>query len=195
MQADVVRVGGGTVPLHPSVSISLEPFRIDRHEVTVKRYAACVRAGSCPPPWEANCRYRDGTAPTETDWRVLRRESHPVVCVPFAAAALYCAWAGGALPNEAQWVQAAGGSDGRAYPWGNGWDPLRLNWGDPQGSIDGHRLTAPVGSYPTGASPWGALDMVGNVWEWAVRLPSLDDPSVRHLAVIRGGGFAAAPQA
>jgi len=104
----------------------------------------------------------------------------PVVCVSWYEAEAYANWLSSetgldfGLPTEAQWEKAARGIDGQVYPWGNQWDGSRVNycdknctydWADKE-SNDGYQYTAPVGSYPTGASPYGTLDMAGNVWEW-----------------------------
>jgi serine/threonine-protein kinase len=116
------------------------------------------------------------------DWRHPRgpgssvENQHPVVLVSWNDANVYCMWAGRRLPTEAEWEKAARGTDGRTYPWGNEYlaGPL-LNFADGNFDIDsyndttiddGYRYTAPVGSYPDGASPYGALDMAGNVLEW-----------------------------
>ncbi|MEI8307482.1 MAG: formylglycine-generating enzyme family protein [Chloroflexales bacterium] len=92
---------------------------------------------------------------------------YPVVGVSWFEAVAYCRWLSQKigidirLPSEAEWEKAARGSDGRIYPWGNTWDAKRANSNE-----SGLKKTTPVGSYPTGASPYGALDMAGNVWEW-----------------------------
>ena len=96
------------------------------------------------------------------------KADHPVVLVSAPAAEAYCRWQdpGGRLPTEAEWERAARGNDGRIFPWGNEWDPTRLN--SAAGGPDG---TTPVGHYPSGASPYGLLDAVGNVFQWtATRL-------------------------
>jgi formylglycine-generating enzyme required for sulfatase activity len=164
--------------------VDLPTLAIDRLEVSQADYRACVTAGRCPRQDRAGCSYGDGSTPGASDWAVLEAADHPVVCVTFAQAEAYCAWAGGRVPTEVEWERAARGDDRRLFPWGDDWRPDALNWGD-DGKVDGALLTAPVGSYPGGASPFGALDMVGNVWEWARG----DSP------VIRGGGFAAKPLA
>ncbi len=152
-------------PVHPVV---LDRFWLDRTEVTNAQYRRCVEAGACGPP-------RRSDSDTRTAYYGdSAYDEYPVIHVTWSQADAYCRWAGGRLPTEAEWEYAARGPEGRRYPWGEQYDGTRLNscdancayeWAD--GSFDdGHGDTAPVGSYPGGASWCGALDLVGNVWEW-----------------------------
>jgi formylglycine-generating enzyme required for sulfatase activity len=147
-------------------TVYLDAFYIDKTEVTNAQYQRCVEAGDCQAP--TTC---DWGEPTYGD---ASKADHPVVCVNWNDAQAYCAWAGARLPTEAEWERAARGGDGRVYPWGNTFDGSKVNFCDKNCSADwkdasvddGYAGTAPVGSYPDGVGPYGALDMAGNVWEW-----------------------------
>ena len=153
----------------PRHRVNLDAFWIDRTEVTNAQYAKCVEAGSCTPP-----RF-DWSRTHDTYYGDSTYDDYPVVFVNWEQADAYCRWAGVRLPTEAEWEYAARGPEALIYPWGNEFDGTRLNYcdtncGDREADEtfdDGYEDTAPVGSYPTGASWCGALDMSGNVWEWA----------------------------
>ncbi len=167
----------------PGRELELPTFYIDRTEVTVEQYAACVRAGACSasgldmPLYDGNERPRFASY---CNWGRSGRGSHPINCLDWSQARTYCAWAKKRLPTEAEWEKAARGPDGRKYPWGNeGYgrtvvaniadESLKRELSDAtiaEEYDDGFVGTAPVGQFPAGASPYGALDMVGNVWEW-----------------------------
>lgn len=172
----------------------LPGYGIDRTEVTVGAYDRCVREGRCAPPLDAPGTPQTGGA------------TLPVTGVRWDDAAAYCAWTGGRLPTEAEWERAARGRDGRVFPWGWMTDPGRFNHGAVEPGCrdedDGFALAAPVGSYPSGASPDGVLDMAGNALEWVADRASLDGagyPPDRRVApggprdgndrVVRGGAF------
>jgi len=146
---------GNEAPVH---RVYLDTFYIDKFEVTVKQYAACVQAGKCSEPHKEIV--DDYWGPT-CNWGLKGKENYPINCVDFNQADTFCKWAGKRLPTEAEWEKAARGTDGRSYPWGEKISCTRANY------IDCNiRGTKPVGSYPTGASPYGAMDMAGNVWEF-----------------------------
>jgi formylglycine-generating enzyme required for sulfatase activity len=152
----------------PAHTVALDGFWIDKTEVTNGHYQSCVEAGRCTPPEQSGSFTRD-TYYGESDY-----DDYPVVWVTWQQASDYCAWAGGRLPTEAEWEYAARGPESRVFPWGDGFDGTRLNycdtncvWGQTDETVDdGHADTAPVGSYPKGASWCRALDLAGNVREW-----------------------------
>ena len=183
----------------PQHTVYLGAYWIDRTEVTNAQYRKCVEAGACREP---ECPYSWGHE------SAYNAPDHPVVCVSWYDARAYAAWVGGWLPTEAEWEKAARGTDGRIYPWGDEFDGNRLNYcdrnctkGDIDTSVDdGYVVTAPVGSYLSGTSPYGALDMAGNVWEWVAdwydaeyygRSPARNPqgPASGDYRVLRGGDF------
>jgi formylglycine-generating enzyme required for sulfatase activity len=174
----------------PQRHVFVGSFLIDRYEVTNARYKQFVDATGHPAPGHTNPKFRlwfHGIP-------FPGSERHPVVNVSWEDAAAYCRWRGMRLPTEAEWEKAAGGTDGRRYPWGNEWSIDRANsasfwagrtvefrngeewkafWIGGDGArisqekgLNGEVLTLPVGSFPHGASPYGLFDMAGNVSEW-----------------------------
>jgi serine/threonine-protein kinase len=142
----------------PSHEVTVGAFQLDRVEVTVAEYAACVKAGRCTS---------DGLGEGEfCNWTRPDRLEHPINCVDWNQASAYCEWVSMRLPTEAEWEKAARGDGRRVYPWGNEPPTCRLAVMDDGGDGCGKDSTWPVGSKPEGASPFGALDMAGNVWEW-----------------------------
>ena len=134
----------------PQRKVMLDGYWIDKNLVTVAHYRKFCKATGRKMPDPPNWGWKD---------------VHPMVNVTWPDAKAYADWAGASLPTEAQWEKAARGTDGRKYPWGNDFDRSRLLWRSQ--SASGHaESTVPVGSFATGASPYGALDMAGNVCEW-----------------------------
>jgi len=206
-------------PVH---TVSLDAYWIDKFEVSNDQFAAFVadtkheteaeRLG-----WSFVFTGTEWQQVTGTYWRRPQGPdsslnglgNHPVVHVSWFDADAYCRWAGGRLPTEAEWEKAARGTDGRTYPWGN--QPvngslanfadknLPVDWAD-KSVDDGYTFTSPVGSYPAGASPYGAMDMAGNVWEWVADwydsgyygkspLQNPGGPVSGEYRVLRGGSW------
>ena len=176
--------GGEEEDERPAHSVWVGAYLIDTDEVTRGDWARCVAGGACP-----------ALAGPGVDARV------PVTGVSWTEAEGYCRFTNKRLPTEAEWERAARGDDRRLYPWGNEPTCDRANFGNYQGEgrcpgNPGAPVT--VGSYPTGASPYGVRDLSGNVWEWVAdwydptyyrhspaRAPR--GPNGGALRVVRGG--------
>jgi formylglycine-generating enzyme required for sulfatase activity len=209
-------------PMH---TVWLDSFWIDRTEVTNVQFEKFVDESNYQTDAEqAGWSYVYDMASTRwvkesgVNWRHPRGpasnldglENHPVTYMSWNDALAYCSWAGRRLPSEAEWEKTARGTDGRIYPWGNqapGGNLLNfadksitVSWAD-KNIDDGYSFTSPVGNYPQGASPYGALDMAGNVWEWVndwydpnyyqqqVAWSNPAGPSARSGRVLRGGSW------
>lgn len=160
--------GGGPM-VRARRRVVLSPYAIDRTEVTRAQYAEFLQATGYRLPSVDETWAEDGYA-----WSGATPDpalaQHPVVLVSWYDAREYCRWRGARLPTDAEWERAALGAAGRAWPWGETWDPLRLNHGQAAAPYfddsDGFLKTSPVGSFPSGATPEGLLDTFGNAWEW-----------------------------
>jgi len=147
------------IPVH---TVYLDAFWIDQTEITNRMYLFCVKEGVCTQPVQgAHTALRVDSSTREVYYGNPEYYDYPVIFVNHAQADEYCRWAGRRLPTEAEWEKAARGTDGRLYPWGN--EPPNKTLLNYDGNIGD---TTKVGSYPAGASPYGALDMAGNMWEW-----------------------------
>ena len=160
----------------PAHSVALAAFGLDRHEVTIGEFRKFVDAGLA-----AVGLLREGS-----------NADVPITGVQYAEAASFCAWRhrdGGRLPTEQEWEAAARRPDGRLYPWGNHWDATAANVNRPNGQ------PMPVGGYPTGRTPDGVEDMIGNVWEWTSSRyrPYGDSIATGDEYVIRGGAYNSFP--
>jgi formylglycine-generating enzyme required for sulfatase activity len=165
---------------HPQHSVDLPSYFMDKTEVTNGQYALYLTAtgAAVPKGWSAQA-----LTPQNRD--------RPVTGVNWYESDSYCRWLGKRLPTEAEWEKAARGTDGREFPWGDTFDANKANTGATRlGSV------TPVGHFPAGASPYGVMDMVGNVWEWTDSwykpYPGSDyhsDDFGEKYKVIRGGGW------
>lgn len=191
----------GEQPQHP---VYLDPYWIDMYEVTNARYAKFMAAGGYDRrdlwtadgwQWKAADNRTQPRYWEEADWN---RPDYPVVGVVWFEALAYCRWAGARLPTEAEWERAAGwkaqSREKTIYPWGNEWDPSKVN--SVESALGG---TTPVGHYcPQAASPVGACDMAGNAWEWMSSMyrpypyrsgDGREDLEARGTRALRGGSW------
>jgi len=188
----------------PYHRIGLAAYHMDRTEVTVSQYGGCVRAGACTPPLAGGD--HDGC-----NWGDESRADHPVNCVSWEQARVFCQWAHKRLPTEAEWEKAARGVKGRKYPWGKKKPNCSLavmdrrsagkgRRGEPPFSGCGRNSTWPVCSRKQGNGPYGLCDMAGNVYEWVAdwywaeqyhdTLPeNPPGPSRGTYRVLRGGSW------
>jgi eukaryotic-like serine/threonine-protein kinase len=152
----------------PAHTVYLDAFWIDQTEVTNAMYAKCVQDGPCSAPSSSKSSTRDRY------YGNSQFDNYPVIYVHWFMASAYCKWREARLPTEAEWEKAARGENAFVYPWGNEFDGTRLNFCDKNCALDwanksfddGFADTSPVGNFPNGASPYGVLDMAGNVLEW-----------------------------
>jgi len=187
-------------PIH---RVYLDAFYIDIYEVTNVRYKACVEMDVCDPPKQMN------SATRSSYYDNSEFDNYPVIYVDWNMAKTYCEWQNARLPTEAQWEKAArGDTDDRVFPWGDTFNGSFANFCDKNCSLDwadhnyndGYPDTAPVGSYPSGRSPYGIYDLAGNVWEWVADLyngnyyassPSTNPtgPNFGEYHTLRGGSW------
>jgi formylglycine-generating enzyme required for sulfatase activity len=176
----------------PAHNVYLDAFWIDSTEVSNQQYSLCVQDLACPQPWNYDSPedYLSQISNLDDDFNQL-----PVVYITWQSAVTYCNWADRRLPTEAEWEKAARNADERVYPWGK-WGPNNnlLNYDDSFGR------PLPVSRYPFGASPFGALNMAGNVREWVADWFSEDyyalspnknptGPLSGDKRILRGGAF------
>jgi formylglycine-generating enzyme required for sulfatase activity len=173
----------------PQHVVYLSAFWIDLTEVTNEMYELCVGQDECRPPRDL------GSNTHTTYYGDADFNNHPVIFVSWEDANDYCRWAGRRLPSEAEWEKAARGTDGRNFPWGDASPTIRFaNYGGLLGDTD------EAGAYPAGASPYGLLDMAGNVAEWVTDWYDADyyavspyrdpiGPEEGDFRMIRGGSW------
>jgi formylglycine-generating enzyme required for sulfatase activity len=174
---DVQNPGEPAPILYHERDIAMKAFYIDKYPVTNEQFKAFLEASRYHPADDHNFLkdWTNGTFPE--GWA-----KKPVTWVSLEDARAYAAWAGKRLPHEWEWQYAAQGADGRLYPWGNTPDPSAIP--QPENGTD-LRGPTDVDAFPKGASPFGVMDLVGNVWQWT------DEYQDEHTraAIVRGGSY------
>jgi formylglycine-generating enzyme len=189
VSGEMVSIPGGVVAIGsdegdsdewPTYNYALPDFNLDVTEVTVEAYQACVDDGACTAGDDSShSRYCNTGVPA--------RAHHPINCVDWYQASAYCAWVGKRLPQQEEWEHAARGNDYRTYPWGDDEPSDQLCW---SGGSTTRDSTCPVGAFPEDMSPFGVMDMGGNVWEWTWNLGrSYYASSSMGSPLFRGGSW------
>lgn len=188
----------------PGHQVTLDGYWIDKYEVSIENYVAFLNANDFPNETEVedliNLGGNDDKIYLLDKWYYGEgMANYPITDVSQAGAQAYCEWVGGRLPTEAEWEKAARGTDRRIYPWGNE-VPENSQWLNFNNNLHG---TVPVNNYENVESPYGTVNMAGNVWEWtsdyyfvdAYNTGSNNNPSFpnpmgsQELVTIRGGSF------
>ena len=168
----------------PGQTIKTDNYWIDKFEVSVREYNKCVQANHCTTQGlEQKIR---------CNWNKQGYDNHPINCVDWFQAQSYCQWQNKRLPTEVEWEKAARGPESYKYPWGNvhymylkGTAVANIDSNTTKSYDDKYPFTSPIGSYLAGSSPYNAMDMVGNVWEWT---QSKNTSPLKHK-IIKGGSW------
>ena len=193
----------------PQRTVYLSAYQISRNEITNAEYKVFIDSGgyNSSDYWSAaGWSWRTANSPGQPVWWASGNykcgpafPTHPVVGITWYEADAFARWAGVRLPTEAEWERAARGTDGRYWPWGDSWDSTRCN-SSQNAALDTFACSCPAGSFSTGASPCGALEMAGNAAEFtsdwydstyysAARDTNPAGPASGTVRVIRGGGW------
>ncbi len=192
-----VWLGSIEEPTWPNVDkprrlVHVDAFEIDEAEVTVAQYSACVSERGCAIPpvtveMTALTEAQRAVAVPLCNWDKGEKATHPMNCVQWNEASAYCTWARKRLPTDDEWEYAARGTDARVYPWGSEPPASQACWN----RTDPLAGTCAVGSFSAGRSPFGVLDMAGNVSEWTGTLISLEErpDQIEPTRVCKGGNW------